>query len=118
MKAFLIQLVTFAASTALIVAAPAAESALDTTKAGLTKVKLGMTRKQVESILGPAWEPWVTGGWASGQDARYRNKAFPDYYLEIHYDWTGQHGIGRHPKPEDPVIRLPEIKPNDQVPNK
>ena len=118
MKAFLIQIFAVIATTALMAADSSPQSAVDTAKSQLAKIKLGMTRKKVESILGSAWEPSVIAGWASGQDARYTNRSLPDYYLEIHFDWTGQRGIGRYPKPEDPVIRLPEVKPYEPRPKK
>ena len=118
MRAFLIQILAVIATATLVAVEPSPQSAVDAAKSQLTKIKLGMTRKEVERILGPAWEEGVVAGWASRQDARYRNKALPDYYLEIHFDWTGQRGIGRFSKPEDPVIRLPEIKPYEPRPKK
>lgn len=74
-----------------------------------------MTRAEVEAILGPDWNHGVILCWASGQDAYYSRKLDRDLQIEIRYTWTGKRGIGRQPKPEDPVIELPVFKPRQQA---
>ena len=90
--------------------------ALDEANAIVAKIKLGMTRAEVEKILGPDWKPGISLGWASGQDAIYSNEKISDAEMLIKYDWTGNHGIGRKPQPVDPVIGLPVLRPIDRVP--
>ncbi len=116
MRAFL-SLGLFISSLAFAADQPM-QATLDATKAMIAKVQLGMTRTEVEAILGPDWKFCVSAGWASGQHVTYWNTNFPGHDIVIHYDWMGRRGIGRRSTPTDPVIQLPVLKPRLQRPSK
>lgn len=75
----------------------------------IARIERFSSRKEVEHFLGEQWQDFGGSSWNSGCNTSYVSRAYPGVLISIWYGWTGDHGIGRHTKPEDPVKELPKV---------
>lgn len=88
---------------------PVPQSTLDEAQARIADVKLGMTRGEVEKILGEDWKLYYGANWGRNRTAFYKDDNMPGYEVKIGFQYVG-HGDLRGISIDDTVTELPKLE--------
>jgi len=121
MKALLVPMIVLAWSLLAMarnpyVVDPAIEVPVSKIQAQLGKIKIGMTRGEVEEILDPDWEVLSASGGAGRNLVYYHHHKFPGYGFHICYRFMTSALYS--PTLEDPVLSVHGLYRFDRQPVK